>query len=47
VTSEEYGAGKNLAPRPRHSMLNLDRLVATGFRPTDAGDELDRYLAQL
>jgi dTDP-4-dehydrorhamnose 3,5-epimerase/reductase len=47
VTSEEYGSGKNLAPRPRYSMLNLDKLVATGFRPTDAGDELDRYLAQL
>ncbi len=47
VTTEEYGSGKNLAPRPRHSLLNLDKLVATGFRPTDAGAELDRYLAQL
>jgi dTDP-4-dehydrorhamnose reductase len=47
VTTEEYGAGKDLAPRPRHSLLSLDKLVATGFRPTDAGAELDRYLSQL
>ncbi|HWI00867.1 MAG TPA: sugar nucleotide-binding protein, partial [Propionibacteriaceae bacterium] len=47
VTTEEYGSGKSLAPRPRHSVLNLDKLVATGFRPTDAGAELDRYLTKL
>jgi dTDP-4-dehydrorhamnose 3,5-epimerase/reductase len=47
VTTEEYGSGKNLAPRPRHSLLNLDKIIAAGFRPTDAGAELDRYLAQL
>jgi dTDP-4-dehydrorhamnose 3,5-epimerase/reductase len=47
VTTEEYGSGKNLAPRPRHSLLNLDKLVATGFRPSDAAVELEGYLAQL
>ncbi len=47
VTTEEYGSGKNLAPRPRHSMLNLDKITATGFEPADADAELDRYLRQL
>jgi dTDP-4-dehydrorhamnose 3,5-epimerase/reductase len=47
VTTEEYAAGKNLAPRPRHSVLTLDKITATGFHPGDADAELDRYVAQL
>jgi dTDP-4-dehydrorhamnose 3,5-epimerase len=47
VTTEEYASGKNLAPRPRHSMLNLGKISATGFEPADADAELDRYLTQL
>ncbi|MDF2747309.1 MAG: rmlC rmlD [Propionibacteriaceae bacterium] len=47
VTTEEYASGKNLAPRPRHSLLNLDKITATGFESADADGELDRYLGQL
>jgi dTDP-4-dehydrorhamnose 3,5-epimerase len=43
ISSEQYAAGKDLAPRPRHSMLALDRLEGTGFRPQDAGDALRDY----
>jgi dTDP-4-dehydrorhamnose 3,5-epimerase len=45
VTTEAYGAGKHLAPRPRHSSLDLARLRATGFVPEDASVALRRYLA--
>jgi dTDP-4-dehydrorhamnose reductase len=47
VTTKEYAAGKSLAPRPRHSVLDLNKIIATGFQPADAMTELDRYLAQL
>lgn len=45
VTTEEYAAGKGLAPRPRHSVLDLGKLEATGFTPTDAWTALEAYLA--
>jgi len=45
VSTEAYGAGKQLAPRPRHSTLDLTRLGATGFVPEDASVALRRYLA--
>ncbi|SER36002.1 sugar nucleotide-binding protein [Microlunatus flavus] len=44
VSTEAYGAGKQLAPRPRHSTLDLSRLEATGFVPEDAAEALRRYL---
>ncbi|HEY0237379.1 MAG TPA: bifunctional dTDP-4-dehydrorhamnose 3,5-epimerase family protein/NAD(P)-dependent oxidoreductase [Friedmanniella sp.] len=44
VTTEAYGAGKRLAPRPRHSDLDLAKLEATGFVPEDATVALRRYL---
>ena len=44
VTSEAYAAGKQLAPRPRHSTLDLARLEATGFVPEPASVALRRYL---
>ena len=47
VSTEEYGAGKALAPRPRHSLLALDKVTATGFDPTDASAALKEYLATL
>ena len=45
TTTEQYSAGKALAPRPAHSVLALDRLRATGFEPVDADEALAGYLA--
>jgi dTDP-4-dehydrorhamnose reductase len=45
VTTEAYGAGKELAPRPRHSSLDLAKLQATGFTSEAASVALGRYLA--
>ena len=47
VSTEEYAAGKAMAPRPRQSLLPLDRLTATGFEPSDAGVALNEYLSGL
>ncbi len=44
VSAEAYGAGKQLAPRPQHSALDLTRLEATGFEPEDARAALRRYV---
>ena len=46
VTAEEYGRGKELAPRPRHSALDLAKLSATGFVSRPAADRLKEYLAR-
>jgi dTDP-4-dehydrorhamnose 3,5-epimerase len=45
VSSETYGAGKQLAPRPRYSALALDKIIATGFRPPSGPERLREYLA--
>jgi dTDP-4-dehydrorhamnose 3,5-epimerase len=45
VTTIEYGAGKSLAPRPRNSMLSLDKIIGSGFQPADATTQLAAYLA--
>lgn len=45
VSTEEYGTGKRLAPRPRNSTLELDRLIGTGRTPQDQMTALARYLA--
>jgi len=45
VTTTEYGAGRSLAPRPRNSMLSLDKIIGSGFQPADARTELAAYLA--
>ena len=45
VSTTAYGAGKDLAPRPVHSTLRLDKISATGFRPEAAASALERYLA--
>ncbi len=44
-TTEEYAAGKDMAPRPANSVLSLAKIEATGFTPTDAMTALDAYLA--
>jgi dTDP-4-dehydrorhamnose reductase len=47
VTTAEYAAGKSLAPRPRHSVLSLDKIISCGFRPADATTQLQAYLSSL
>ncbi|MDM7989800.1 bifunctional dTDP-4-dehydrorhamnose 3,5-epimerase family protein/NAD(P)-dependent oxidoreductase [Arthrobacter sp. zg-Y877] len=44
VSTEEYFAGKAAAPRPKNSVLPLDKLKAAGFTPADAMDRLRAYL---
>ncbi|MBD8868335.1 dTDP-4-dehydrorhamnose reductase [Nocardioides donggukensis] len=45
VSTQEYAAGRALAPRPPWSTLSSSRLEATGFVPGDAGEALRRYLS--
>ncbi|MDZ5620030.1 bifunctional dTDP-4-dehydrorhamnose 3,5-epimerase family protein/NAD(P)-dependent oxidoreductase [Nocardioides sp. HM23] len=45
TTTEEYGSGRRLAPRPRWSVLSLDKLGSTGFTGTDADLALRVYLS--
>ena len=47
ATTEEYFAGQDgpVAPRPRNSVLSLDRIVASGWTPRDADAALEAYLA--
>jgi dTDP-4-dehydrorhamnose 3,5-epimerase len=45
VSTATYGADKDLAPRPVHSTLRLDKISAAGFRPEAAAPALERYLA--
>ena len=47
VSTAEYGAGKDLAPRPRHSALALDKIRSTGFEPAPVPDQLRDYLRDL
>ncbi len=44
TSTEAYGAGKELAPRPQHSVLTLDKIKATGFTPADTDARLQEYL---
>lgn len=48
VTTEEYFANSSspVAPRPRNSVLNLDKLGAIGFKPADASTSLREYLTE-
>lgn len=45
VSTQEYAAGKQMAPRPAHSLLDLGKLAAAGVSMPDALDALDAYLA--
>jgi len=45
VTTEEYYQGKTgISPRPLQSTLNLDKIKATGFQPTDWQQSLAEYI---
>ncbi len=46
TTTQAYAVGKEMAPRPVHSALDLGKLHATGFVPTDGDDALRRYLGR-
>ncbi|MGW9588144.1 sugar nucleotide-binding protein [Microbacterium sp. NPDC055455] len=47
VSTEEYfaGAAAVVAPRPRNSVLRLERIRSTGFAPVAWEEALERYLA--
>ena len=47
ITTQEYAAGKLVSPRPVHSALKLEKLIATGFAPAPAAQRLASYLARL
>ena len=47
VSAAEYGRGKDLAPRPVHSALALDRISAAGFRPASVDHSLREYVTAL
>ncbi|TDN87869.1 dTDP-4-dehydrorhamnose reductase [Microbacterium sp. BK668] len=47
VSTDEYfgSATRPVAPRPRNSVLDLEKIVRTGFTPPPFADSLERYLA--
>jgi dTDP-4-dehydrorhamnose 3,5-epimerase len=45
TTTAEYAAGKEMAPRPLGSVLDLTKIRETGFQPEDALVALERYCA--
>jgi dTDP-4-dehydrorhamnose 3,5-epimerase len=45
VTTAEYAVGRDLAPRPRSSVLATDKIRATGFAPREALAALRDYWA--
>lgn len=47
VSTEQYFAGKSVAPRPLNSTLSLEKLESTGFTPRDASAALTSYLAEI
>ena len=47
VTTVEFLAGRSAAPRPRHSVLRLDKLRSTGFPIPSADDRLTEYLGRV
>jgi dTDP-4-dehydrorhamnose 3,5-epimerase len=47
VSTEQYAAGKELAPRPRNSTLDLDKITRTGFVPRDVRAAVSAYLGGL
>lgn len=46
VSTAEYfdGAAGPVAPRPANSVLDLTKITATGFAPTDSNETLERYV---
>ncbi|GAA2097212.1 bifunctional dTDP-4-dehydrorhamnose 3,5-epimerase family protein/NAD(P)-dependent oxidoreductase [Microlunatus panaciterrae] len=47
VSTETYGEGRQLAPRPRHSVLDLAKIIEVGFKPADGESALQTYLDSL
>ena len=47
VTTEEYFAGREVAPRPLSSVLDLTKIKAAGFTPEDSSQRIDSYVASL
>lgn len=47
VSTEQYGRGKQLAPRPRHSALDLTRAKAVGLALPDGDQALADHLSRL
>jgi dTDP-4-dehydrorhamnose 3,5-epimerase len=47
ISTEEYFAGKTVAPRPKHSTFSLEKIIATGFHPRDAKEALSAYVSGL
>ncbi|MDT9593550.1 bifunctional dTDP-4-dehydrorhamnose 3,5-epimerase family protein/NAD(P)-dependent oxidoreductase [Nocardioides zeae] len=45
ISTAEYAAGREVAPRPRHSALDLAKIEATGFVVRDAVEQLGEYLS--
>lgn len=46
TTTDTYAAGKApLAPRPKNSTFDMDKLIATGFEPSDHLEALINYLS--
>ena len=45
VTTADYFAGKQMAPRPVHSTLALTKLATAGFEPAGADERLQEYLS--
>ena len=43
ITTEQYAAGKSIAPRPASSTMSLAKLEASGFVPRDQQDALRDY----
>lgn len=46
TTAEKYFEGKLSSPRPVHSALDLGKLEATGFKPTDWRTDLAKYVKE-
>ncbi|MGO1167432.1 MAG: sugar nucleotide-binding protein [Janibacter sp.] len=44
VSTDDYAAGRAMAPRPRHSTLSLAKLVAAGYEPGDQVEALHAHL---
>jgi dTDP-4-dehydrorhamnose 3,5-epimerase len=44
MSTADYGRGKDLAPRPRHSTLDLSKIASTGFEPADVAERLAEYV---
>jgi hypothetical protein len=47
VSTAEYFAGKEAAPRPLQSMLDLSRIKQSGFAPAPAAERLAAYVRAL